>query len=113
MSAQRRLPKLGRALNRLGYHTYAEYLRSDHWQNFRALWAPRRTREGKPVCEFCLAGHLRLDLHHRTYKHLGAERAEDMVLLCERCHGRAHRWFNTGRKSLWKTTAAVARAARR
>lgn len=53
-----------------------------------------------------------LNLHHKTYKRLGCERPEDVVLICERCHSRVHRWFNGGRKSLAKTTKAVERVAR-
>lgn len=96
----------------LGFATYRDYLQSVHWQNLRASWEPRRTRNKKPVCEFCLAGHLRLDLHHKTYNRLGEELPRDLVLICEKCHARTHRWFDKGKRSLWSTTRAVARTAR-
>lgn len=107
---RRKLPRLSARLRELGYRTYADYLASDHWRAFKASWVPRRTRNKRAVCEFCLSAD-RLDLHHRTYKRLGAERPADLVLICERCHSRVHRWFNSGRKSLWTTTRQVARTA--
>lgn len=109
---KRRLPKLGDRLRELGFRTYAAYLSSEHWRAFKTAWLPRRTRQHEPVCEFCLAGHRRLDLHHTTYKNLGCETAKDMVLICDRCHGRVHRWFNTSDRGLKKCTDAVRRTAR-
>ncbi len=110
--SKRRLPKLSGRLKLLGFSTYFDYLQSDHWRAFKASWVPRRTRNKRPVCEFCLAGHRRLDFHHITYKRLGCELPKDVVLICSRCHSRVHRWFNTGRKTLHKTTRAVQRTAR-
>lgn len=105
--------KIGPKLRAIGVASYAAYLRGEHWRAFKAAFVPRRTRNHNPVCEFCLAGHKRLDLHHRTYKRLGAEQAADVVLICLDCHARVHRWFDadTGR-SLWGATRAVARTAR-
>lgn len=31
-------------------------------------------------------------IHHLTYKNLYNERNEDLMLLCRRCHERAHKW---------------------
>lgn len=109
---KRSLPQLATKLRELEC-SYADYLRGNHWQAFRAAWVPRRTRNGRAVCEFCLAGHLRLDLHHRTYKRLGRERLNDVVLICSDCHGRVHRWYAEGRKSLWTITKAVQGTARK
>jgi 5-methylcytosine-specific restriction endonuclease McrA len=31
-----------------------------------------------------------LDVHHRTYERRGAEKAEDVIVLCRRCHELFH-----------------------
>jgi hypothetical protein len=110
----RPLPRLSRKLRELGFARYSDYLESEHWRALKAAWEPRRTRNKKPVCEFCLAGDRRLDLHHRTYKRLGSESPRDLVLICDRCHSRIHRWFANGHhRTLGGATGAVARTARR
>ena len=108
---RRKLPRLSAKLRELGFRAYSDYLASEHWRAFKATWIPRRTRNKQPVCEFCLAGHRRLDLHHSTYKRLGAELPRDVVLICDQCHSRVHRWFDKGKRSLWSTTRAVRRTA--
>jgi hypothetical protein len=110
----RKLPLLSEKLRELGFASYSDYLRSDHWLRFKEGWVPRRSRNKRPVCEFCLDQHARLDFHHMTYRHLGAERLKDVVLICEHCHDRVHRWFKTSRKnSLIEITKAVQSTARR
>ena len=89
---KRRLPKLGIKLRELGFTTYAAYLNSPHWQELRLNWKPRKTLNGIPVCEFCLA-QVRLHLHHMTYKHLGAEPEGDLVQICKSCHDSVHERF--------------------
>lgn len=107
----RSIPYLSQKLKELRFSRYADYLQSLHWRRFKSEFKPRRMRHGYPVCEFCLSGNRRLDLHHRTYKRLGCERQADVVLICSQCHDRVHRWYRGGRKSLWTTTNNVARVA--
>ena len=68
-------------MNALDYITYAEYLETEHWQFIRqaALW------HADDRCQVCgtSAG---LEVHCRSYERLGAERSEDLVVLCRRCH---------------------------
>lgn len=64
---------------------YEKYLNSDHWQ---------KTRKAKLVsrnyrCEKC-GGSCKLQVHHRNYDNLGAERPEDLQVLCDGCHRWEH-----------------------
>jgi hypothetical protein len=70
----------------LGFRNYPAYLASDCWRQRRAAyWAAHGRR-----CHYCreLAAHL----HHRSYKHLGAEPDEDLEGLCAEHHREAHRY---------------------
>lgn len=60
------------------------YLRSDHWHAVRQ-WALLVDRHR---CRECGRGGrgITLDVHHRTYEHLWAERPEDLETLCRQCH---------------------------
>lgn len=64
--------------------SYTEYLKTDHWkiQRQRAL-----SRAGY-LCVLCLstARHV----HHKTYDRRGDETPEDLIALCENCHGKFH-----------------------
>lgn len=68
----------------LGYDDYPSYLLSDHWQNLRARY---RTSSQPQEC-FC--GEAKVDLHHKTYERIGAERLDDLEPLCRRCHQMVH-----------------------
>lgn len=70
---------------------YREYLKSDHWLNFR-----RRILKNRNMCRRC-GSRERLQLHHRRYKDdrgrsvLGRERSRDVEVLCRGCHNLVHR----------------------
>ena len=68
--------------------TYGLYLRSDAWRT-RADAALRRAGHR---CMICNADRwfTPLEVHHRTYERLGAERPGDLVVLCSHCHGLFH-----------------------
>lgn len=66
-------------------HAYREYLRSDHWRSTRRDALERAAH----ACQLC-ASKYRLDVHHRTYDRLGAERPEDLTVLCRMCHEKHH-----------------------
>jgi hypothetical protein len=57
------------------------YLRSDHWRQMRQL----ALRDAEDRCAVCNSSH-QLDVHHRTYERLGAERLTDLLVLCRKCH---------------------------
>jgi len=69
------------------YRSAAEFYDSPQWAAIRraALDAAQHR------CQLW-AGHTgRVEVHHRTYERFGgAERLEDLCVLCEDCHGRFH-----------------------
>lgn len=71
-----------RERERLRTMPYRDYLKTEHWQRLREA-ALRRARFR---CQVCNVGHLRLNVHHRTYERRGSERNDDLIVLCERCH---------------------------
>jgi hypothetical protein len=64
---------------------YGAYLRSPGWLNRRS--AAIRNSGGR--CESCDAA-APLEVHHLTYRRLGAELPEDLVALCRACHEERH-----------------------
>lgn len=61
-------------------------------------------------CYGCGAGwRPGFELHHRTYKNLGAERLMDLVLMCPGCHAEVHRLSRSDGRDLWSATKAVRR----
>lgn len=69
----------------IGKAGYRRYIRSPAWaevrRRYRASKLPQRCR----VCDSA-----RVDLHHRTYSHLGHERLRDLVPLCREDHRALH-----------------------
>lgn len=77
-------------LRDLGHQTYESYLKSRHWARVRHLY-----RSSRPWV--CLCGeHDRLQLHHKTYVRIGAERLDDLQPLCDRCHSLVHQLEREG-----------------
>lgn len=66
------------------FMTYGQYIVSDAWRWFRAGWIERHgnfyRRCGQP-------GH---ELHHVTYRRLGQEDDDDVMMLCRACHWAFH-----------------------
>lgn len=74
------------ALRRGSRRLYSTYLRSDAWRELRA----RVIRRAGAACEQCGRGFLTpLDVHHRTYRRIGAEQEADLLALCRACHAQA------------------------
>lgn len=69
-------------VKQLGYESYDQYLRGEHWKAFVALVK-------KPRC-FCCGKSKHLQVHHHSYKNLGAELLTDVVTLCGGCHQKVH-----------------------
>jgi hypothetical protein len=80
-----KLARMSERRSELRAMPYAEYLRTAEWQRRRHL---ARVRAGQR-CQVC-NGTERLEVHHRTYERRGAERDDDLFVLCERCHGHYH-----------------------
>jgi len=66
---------------------YARYLKSAHWQQFRA----HKLKLVENKCEDCGAYRRSPQLHHLTYLRLGDERLSDVLALCGRCHMKRHK----------------------
>jgi len=65
--------------------SYEEYLQTDHWKITR-----RDTLEHYRYRCAKYGGHRFLNVHHRTYRNLGAENPEDLEVLCRACHLAEH-----------------------
>lgn len=74
-------------LNRLNYR---DYLRTPYWY---ALASTIKTK-AQMRCQLCNSKK-EIQVHHRTYKHKGEEHRHmnDLVCLCDKCHGGFHRKF--------------------
>jgi HNH endonuclease len=66
---------------------YSWYLRTPHWRATRL----KAIRRGGFRCARCCVADALLEVHHKTYVRLGAERDDDLVPLCEDCHEAVHR----------------------
>jgi hypothetical protein len=64
---------------------YTKYLQTPTWKAQRTA----ALRRAKWACEKC-ASKRQLQVHHRTYERLGAERPGDLVVLCVGCHEDQH-----------------------
>ncbi len=78
---------------------YRTYMRSDAWRDRRRA----ELRAAGRRCRWCGRSG-RLEVHHRTYRHLGAERPGDLVVLCRRCHRIADvlRWCGVRLRRWWR-----------
>lgn len=65
--------------------TYEEYLRTEHWKRTRRKALLRAGYQ----CQKCGATSY-LEVHHVTYARLGAERPDDLIVLCRACHDYVH-----------------------
>lgn len=69
--------------------SYNAYLKSPQWKAKRE----RMIGSQSGSCEMCGQTKLarQLQLHHRTYDHIGCEPDGDLQILCEKCHQKADR----------------------
>jgi hypothetical protein len=100
-------------LKEAGASSYAEYLRSDRWRGLKASWVPRRTWQGRPVCELCLGRVGPFELHHKKYSRIGCEPPQHLILICRACHQWIHGWHQRSGETLSKITKRVAILARK
>ena len=64
---------------------YEEYIQSPEWQKRRKILLI----EHGSKCALC-PRTCELHVHHLNYERLGHERAEDVMVLCARCHNDLH-----------------------
>ena len=84
--------------------SYGCWMASPGWAEVRRRWHREwiRRHGADPSCAVCgggwnLAGG---DLHHRSYRRLGAECFEDLVPLDRDCHDRVHELWDTN--PMWR-----------
>jgi hypothetical protein len=65
---------------------YEVYLQTPHWRELRAAALKRAERR----CESCWQKTRPLDVHHLTYDNLGHEHADELMVLCRKCHRDFH-----------------------
>ncbi|MCX7421591.1 MAG: hypothetical protein NT013_18875 [Planctomycetia bacterium] len=87
------------SLNRLGFQSLEEYLKSDLW---RATKRRYRSSDYPQRCLIC--GSSEIDLHHRSYARLGEEELFDLVPLCHRHHDQLHELIDPNPKLCVKDT---------
>jgi 5-methylcytosine-specific restriction endonuclease McrA len=65
---------------------YGDYLRTPEWSYRRREMIKANERR----CQRCGNYSPTLEVHHRTYEHLGNELPEDLEVLCADCHQSEH-----------------------
>jgi 5-methylcytosine-specific restriction endonuclease McrA len=72
----------------LGRRDYGAYIHSEAWHHRREL----AVADAGHCCEFCgnETPYATLHAHHLHYRTLGAERWEDLIVLCASCHDDVH-----------------------
>ena len=78
------------------------YLHSDHWLALR-MWALERAAYRCERCRRPRTALRPLDVHHKSYAHLFAERPSDVRVLCRECHEQDH----AEGKSWWRRLLGV------
>lgn len=83
---------------------YRGYIASEEWQKTRK----RYWRSSLPkYCYVCKADGEVLDLHHRSYKTLGKENLNHLVLVCRPCHDSIHETQKREGIGIWAATKKV------
>lgn len=65
---------------------YQEYIDSNHWKQLRV----RKFAQVGRNCEACRSGR-KLNVHHCFYRNFTDCTLDDLMVLCERCHGFYHK----------------------
>lgn len=74
-------------LKKLGYNSYNEYLKSNHWNNTKQKYKQSNLPQ---KCIGC--NNNNYELHHTSYARLGNELLTDFVPLCHKCHIKVHNY---------------------
>lgn len=73
-------------LNKVKKLRYEDYLKSDHWKNFKQ----KAIQNANYKCQLCGNKEEKLSVHHNNYKNKGKETFDDVVVLCDKCHKKFH-----------------------
>ncbi len=91
----------------IGKAGYKRYIRSPAWAEVRRRYRVSKLPQRCRVCDSA-----RVDLHHRTYSHLGQERLRDLVPLCREDHRSLHALQRKMRVDVATATAMYLKGAR-
>jgi len=80
--------KIQKYITELRDMPYKEYLQTKHWQEIRKKALHRANYK----CQLCSSKE-NLNVHHNTYENRGCEKEEDLIVLCQKCHGKFHDKF--------------------
>lgn len=78
-----------RRLDELRAMPYRRYLQTPEWSRARRAALSRADN----ACSLDATHTENLEVHHRSYEHLGAELASDVVVLCHSCHQLHHKQY--------------------
>lgn len=69
-------------------HNYKDYLNTKHWEFLRIQIGVKCKR----TCQSCskVFEERNYHVHHITYKRIGQERLNDLILVCKECHRKLH-----------------------
>jgi len=67
---------------------YKSYLQGSHWRQLRQRFFSSKRFNGR--CFICSNKEKIFEIHHKTYKQLGAEKLNNLVALCSTCHYAVH-----------------------
>lgn len=70
---------------------YKVYLQGEHWKLMRRL----RLEVDTEQCTVCGSKN-QLNVHHKTYDRIGAEKLSDLITLCQECHAKYHNKLGKG-----------------
>jgi len=96
--------KFKERLKNLGFQSYKDYLKSEHWKKINKKYKKSRFPQHCIVCS-----NKRFQLHHRSYARIGNEYLTDFIPLCQKCHQEIHNYLN---ENLSKTVNATHRIIR-
>lgn len=89
---RRLLTRIPTAKNPLTYKEYQQYLKSEHWQQFKTEYI--ECDSVKHECYVC--GSSIYDLHHWTYDRISKEDLRDVIPLCREHHTATHKFVKQG-----------------
>lgn len=78
---------------------YYDYINSPAWQEKKAQYRASKLPQTCLVC-----GSRKVDIHHKTYKRLGAEYLRDLVPLCRTHHDECHAFMKRQGMNYWGGT---------
>ena len=80
-----RLQAIEQSIEELKRMPYAQYLKTEHWNQVRK----EALRRAKYRCQLCNESTA-LHVHHNTYERRGQELPSDVIAICRSCHEKQH-----------------------